>query len=152
MNNCLNCRGTIELHSNILKDIKPEIKDEFDDSYKENLPPGDFHNISHIKNDENNSIDIKKKSSLIIDQCIKLEDKDMIDQINIPIRNLRGVTKMSFKKLQIKRMLQAKELLKRFNKRQVLSILQSGNNFNNCFYFKITVICCKAKGKVWGSQ
>ncbi|XP_019892522.1 uncharacterized protein LOC105261847 isoform X2 [Musca domestica] len=113
-------RGTIELHSNILKDIKPEIKDEFDVSYKENLPPGDFHNISHIKNDENDSTDIKKKSFLIIDQCIKLEDKDMIDQINRPIRNLRGVTKMSFKKLQIKRMLQAKELLKRFNKRSLL--------------------------------
>ncbi|XP_073827031.1 crossover suppressor on 2 of Manheim isoform X2 [Musca autumnalis] len=114
--NALEGSNNKDIKDNVSIDIKPEIKTELDTSYKENIP------MLNIVNGVKNEFDADDKKSTkrflpIIDQCIKLEEQEMIDQIKKPPKDLRGITKNNFKKSQMKKVHTAKELLKRFNKR-----------------------------------
>lgn len=108
--------------TNISPLLQNNIKKEIDSDISRNKP-----NITDdVKYDIRNDLkeifkDVPKNSTktsmLIIDKCIKIEPQEILQQIQKPLKDLRGITKDMFRKSKSKKTITAKQLLKRFNKR-----------------------------------
>lgn len=108
--------------TNISPLLQNNIKKEIDSDISRNKP-----NITDdVKCDIRNDLieifkDVPKNSTktsmLIIDKCIKIEPQEILQQIQKPLKDLRGITKDMFRKSKSKKTITAKQLLKRFNKR-----------------------------------
>ncbi|XP_013104132.2 uncharacterized protein LOC106084766 [Stomoxys calcitrans] len=99
--------------------IKDEIKEEIDYGYETVQATPNYNDLQKFatKSTDDNET---KHSNLIIDSCIKIEQQEMLDQLQKPPKELIGVTKGIFRKFKSKKTIAAKQLLKRFNKRTLL--------------------------------
>lgn len=103
------------LQNNIKEEIDSDIsrnKPYITDDVKCDIVRNDLKKI--FKDEPKNSTKI---SMLIIDKCIKIEPQEILQQIQKPLKDIRGITKDIFRKSKSKKTITAKQLLKRFNKR-----------------------------------